>query len=198
MRRTRPSSWVPTVSRVHSGDRSAAAKFVARRLGTPPSPERLIITNSSQVALLNLIVTIVGTTGKIAVDEVAYPFISQLSKHLGFRVIPVPIDDEGMVPAALRNVCRSDSPQVLYSTPTLQNPTTGVMSLERRREIASIADEHDLVIIEDDIYSLLPSDQPPALSTRTRAVLVHSWYDQRRSRGTEDMFRGRTVERRGR
>ncbi|WP_245497461.1 PLP-dependent aminotransferase family protein [Mesorhizobium sp. M5C.F.Ca.IN.020.32.2.1] len=154
-------------------DRAAAAEFVSQRLGEVPDPDRMIITNSTQVALLSLILGIVGVGGRLAVDHVTYPSIGQFASFFGYEVIPLPIDEEGMEPEAFRDACRIHSPKAMYSTPTIQNPTTGIMSIERRQEIARIAREYGVAIIEDDIYSLLPTDQPPPLSTFAPEI---SWY----------------------
>ncbi|MQX39754.1 aminotransferase class I/II-fold pyridoxal phosphate-dependent enzyme [Sinorhizobium meliloti] len=154
-------------------DRAAGAEFVSRRLSEAPDPDQIVITNSTQVALLSLILGIVGVGGRLVVDHVTYPSIGQFASFFGYEVIPLPIDAEGMEPEAFRDACRTHSPKAVYSTPTLQNPTTGIMSLERRQEIANIAREYGVTIIEDDIYSLLPTDQPPPLSAFAPEI---SWY----------------------
>ena len=49
-------------------------------------------------------------------------------------------------------------------SPTLQNPTTASMSLARRERIVAIARRHDAIIVEEDVYGLLPTDAPPPLA----------------------------------
>jgi len=75
------------------------------------------------------------------------------------------MDAFGMIPEALGEVCKRDRPTVLYLTPTLQNPTGILVPEERRRELARVAEEHDLLVIEDDNLRLLVTEPPPPLSS---------------------------------
>jgi DNA-binding transcriptional MocR family regulator len=49
--------------------------------------------------------------------------------------------------------------------PSLQNPSGAHMPEERRREIAAIARQHGVPIVEDDIYGFLVRNGPPPLVT---------------------------------
>src|SRR3546814_6529194 len=55
-------------------------------------------------------------------------------------------------------------PHALNCMPTLQNPTTVTMPEELRREIARIAVEHGVAIVEDDIYGFLDEAVPPPIT----------------------------------
>src|SRR5262249_19183617 len=80
---------------------------------------------------------------------------------------------EGLVPAAFEVACKQHSPKALFCVPTLQNPTTAIMSHERRLEIAAIARRHGVMIIEDDVYGLLPVQGPLPFAVLAPAV---TWY----------------------
>jgi DNA-binding transcriptional MocR family regulator len=69
------------------------------------------------------------------------------------------MDEDGLRPDALEAACRGGGARALYCLPTIQNPTATVVPPARRREIAHIAREHGLALVEDDIHALLP--QPP-------------------------------------
>jgi 2-aminoadipate transaminase len=53
------------------------------------------------------------------------------------------------------------SVKFIYAIPTFQNPAGTVMPESRRKKLIDIANEYDLVIIEDDPYSKLRYDIPP-------------------------------------
>jgi DNA-binding transcriptional MocR family regulator len=57
---------------------------------------------------------------------------------------------------------RGKKPHLMYTVTIGQNPTSGVLSLERRREIYAICQKYDVMIIEDDPYWYLqfPSANP--------------------------------------
>jgi DNA-binding transcriptional MocR family regulator len=68
----------------------------------------------------------------------------------------LPLDDEGIDPDAFAEVCRREPPRALYLNPTFHNPTTAVMSLERRKAVVETARLYGVTIIEDDAYGMLP------------------------------------------
>jgi DNA-binding transcriptional MocR family regulator len=56
--------------------------------------------------------------------------------------------------------------------PTLHNPTATVLPLDRRREIAATAAEHDVTLIEDDVHAYLVPDRPPPLATLSNGEVL--------------------------
>lgn len=154
-------------------DRTAGARFVGRRLPEVPAPDRIVVANGTQSILVMLLAGLVGRGGRLALEALSYPTLRTFADQLGFGLSPVPMDEEGTLPDAFEAVCRSDRPAAYYTMPTLQNPTTGIMSIERRRAIGEICRRYGVAIIEDDIYSLLPRDLPPPLSA---FAPERSWY----------------------
>ncbi|MCJ2046851.1 PLP-dependent aminotransferase family protein [Methylobacterium sp. J-078] len=80
------------------------------------------------------------------------------------------------MPDYLDVVCQRTKAKVLFCTPTLHNPTTATMSLERRRELAEVCAPHDVMIVEDDVYGFLPDPtlRPLAASAPDRVVHISS------------------------
>lgn len=145
-------------------DRIAGGAFTAGRLGAVPEPGRVVVTNGTQSAFAMLFGGLVGRGGALAVESLTYPPVLVLAERLGFRPLPVAMDGEGMLPDALDALCRRDRPKAVYVLSTLQNPTTATMSLDRRRAIVDVCRRHDVEIVEDDVYSLLPETRLPPLS----------------------------------
>lgn len=154
-------------------DKAAGAAFVAHRFPQSPQQERIVVTNGTQGAIVMLLSTLVGRGGVLAVESLSYPPVKVFADMLGIHVLPVDIDDEGIDPDAFDSACRSADVRALYTMPTLHNPTTATMSVERRVAVAEIARRHDVQIIEDDIYGLLPQSAPFALSSYAPE---RSWY----------------------
>jgi DNA-binding transcriptional MocR family regulator len=154
-------------------DREAGAALCEERLGYRPDADRIVLTSSTQSSLNMLLPGLVGQGAVLAVDELTYPPIKVFAARHGIKLAPVRLDDEGIVPDAFRVVCEQERPKALYPLSTLQNPTTGTMSLQRRQEIVSIARQYNVSIIEDDIYSLIPENAPPPLSALAPEI---SWY----------------------
>ncbi|MFJ6327488.1 MULTISPECIES: PLP-dependent aminotransferase family protein [unclassified Rhizobium] len=147
-------------------DRLAGAGWISQRLGFMPAIGRMIVTNGTLNILFLLLNHLVGRQGTLLTEEMTYPNMQALSGILGFKIEGIRMDRDGLDPAALAQACRANPGiKVLYTIPTLQNPTATVMPLERRMEICTVAREHDVVVIEDDAQALLLEDGPPPLST---------------------------------
>lgn len=142
--------------------RAAGASWVARRVPGAPA-ERVVLTNGAQHAILALLVTLTAPTDVVVTERVTYPGFRSAAEHLGLRVRGLDMDDEGITVASFRSACRSGA-RMLYTAPTLQNPTTITMTAERRAALAKVARHHGVRIIEDDVYGVLADDAPAPLS----------------------------------
>ena len=144
--------------------REVGARWLASG-GIDAPPERVLICNGAQHGL-SVVLTAMTNPGNVVLAEaLAYPGIKAIAAHLNLRLEGVPMDDEGMRPDALEEICRRSLPKLVCCVPTIQNPTTAVMSESRRRAIADIARRYDLLIVEDGLYGYLVDDRPPALAT---------------------------------
>jgi 2-aminoadipate transaminase len=72
----------------------------------------------------------------------------------------VPLDADGLDLDELERVCE-DSDALLYTIPTIQNPTGRTLSEERRHRLAAFARERSLPVLEDDPYGLVRFEGGP-------------------------------------
>ncbi|HEU5471065.1 MAG TPA: PLP-dependent aminotransferase family protein [Actinophytocola sp.] len=90
---------------------------------------------------------------------------------------PVRTDEDGMDMADLERVLsRSPRAKLLYTVPDFQNPTGITMSTPRRRRLIELANEHDLLVLEDTPYRELRYDGdslPTLKSLDTEGRVVH-------------------------
>jgi DNA-binding transcriptional MocR family regulator len=91
----------------------------------------------------------------------------------GIRLMPVAIDDEGMVPEAFDVACQTLRPRFVYTMPTLHNPTTATAGLGRRKEIVRIARAHNVLIVEDDAYGFLVEPRATPYCQLARDITVY-------------------------
>jgi len=130
--------------------------------------ERLVLTNGAHHASL-IAMMAAGLTGRgIAVDAAAYTGAMEQARALGCPVVGCAVDAEGMTAASLRAACvrglASGVPLgAIFCTVTVHNPLGCTAPLTRRRQIAEIAEEFDLLILEDDTYGFMEPDPPPRL-----------------------------------
>jgi DNA-binding transcriptional MocR family regulator len=100
----------------------------------------------------------------VLADAVTYQGIAALCRTLDLELRPVAMDDEGLRPDALEAACLEHEPRALFVVPCLHNPTAITLSATRRTQIAEIAQRHELLIVEDDVYRPLVDDAPPAFA----------------------------------
>lgn len=158
--------------------REAIAGWMRRHSGfTAVDPRRLLLTIGARHGLV------------LALEEACSPGDTLLMEDLtfhGFRlgvlahgVVPAPVamDDEGMRPDALEEAVRRTGARAVYVQPTLHNPTTATMSLARREAIVAVARQHDLTLIEGDVYAALGwqgAEALPALGELAPERVLHA------------------------
>jgi DNA-binding transcriptional MocR family regulator len=146
----------------HAGreiDRTAGARWIERG-GVAADPERVLVTQSGQNAVASVLSALTQPGDTVAVESLTYPGVRSAASLLSLRLAPVAMDEEGLLPESFAALCRSGTVKALYTLPSLHNPTATVLSEERRRAVAEIAETHGVALVEDDVYGFL-LDKPP-------------------------------------
>ncbi|WP_327021800.1 MULTISPECIES: aminotransferase-like domain-containing protein [unclassified Klebsiella] len=138
------------------------------------SSQQVICVNGSQHGLLVVLMATLRSGDTLVTENLTYPGLISAARHLGIRVLGLDMDDEGLLPESLEEVCRRNRVAALYCTPTLQNPTTAVMSKARRLNIARICREKNLIVIEDETHAALLPQRPLPIShfVPERGILI--------------------------
>ncbi|TAK78839.1 MAG: PLP-dependent aminotransferase family protein [Aquabacterium sp.] len=147
-----------------SADRQAALDWLQPHLEVS-ALERVLVGPGIQSTLTTLMGLLARPGETICVESLTYPGVKAIAAHLGIRLQPLALDDEGPDADAFEHHCRTQQIKALYCNPTLLNPTTGTISAARRELLADICLRYSVPIIEDDAYGLLPSDAPPPLAS---------------------------------
>lgn len=86
---------------------------------------------------------------RVAVEDPCFTGVLDLLSALALVPVPVPVDDEGFDPDALRRAIKSCNAVIV--TPRAQNPTGAAHSPRRARELrAVLATRPELLLVEDD------------------------------------------------
>ncbi|KAF4333866.1 aromatic amino acid aminotransferase [Fusarium beomiforme] len=116
--------------------------------------------------------------GLLVEDFVYGPPLNQV-RPKNLNIVSISMDHEGLLAhgqgslfEVLKNwdPAKGKRPHVLYTIPTGQNPTSGVLSFTRRKEIYDICSRFDVVIVEDDPYWNLYYPSAPVMSRRYRGT----------------------------
>jgi DNA-binding transcriptional MocR family regulator len=128
-------------------------------------PARIVVTSGGQSAMDLVFQHLCKAGDVILAEELTFTGMRALSQYRGYRLAPVAMDAEGILPDSLAAVAKATGSRVLYSMPTLQNPTARTLSLSRRKELINVARRHELTIVEDDVYAAFvdPRVAPPPI-----------------------------------
>jgi len=144
----------------HLGLRETLVKKLRRWEGIEVSPDELLITSGSNHGLAAVAQLFINP-GDVAIVE-APTFMGGLRpfRQLQAKIEMVPLDGDGLVVVDLERTLRrlkdAGTPaKLLYTIPNFHNPAGVNLSLERRKRVAALADEHNFVVLEDDAYGEL-------------------------------------------
>jgi len=150
--------------------REAAAVWLRRTSALADATGDQLLLCAGVMNALYLVMHHLHRAGDAVMCEAATFFgIREITRHLGLRLVPVAMDDEGMLPAALAEAARSSGARSLIVIPTLQNPLGLTYTASRRGALAELSAEFDLTIIEDDIYGGLVREEYPLPAFQTLA-----------------------------
>jgi len=141
--------------------REAGAAWIARYGGFAPAADELILCPGVQAGLSAVLGALMRPGDTLLTEALTWPGIRAQMGHSGWRLAPVAMDGEGLVPEALERAIRATGSSVLYTMPNLHNPTTVTTPAPRRRAILEIARQNGVTIVEDDIYGFLLDDVAP-------------------------------------
>ncbi len=114
-------------------------------------PAVLPVTGSTQAMDL-LCKALIDPGDNILVENPSFLGNMQCMKLYQANLVPVEIDEDGMIMEDLEDKIRQYHPKLLYTIPTFQNPTGKTLPENRRRKVADLAAEYHMIVAEDDPY----------------------------------------------
>lgn len=121
----------------------------------PAAAMRLTITSGAADAVERLLTGVLTRDDAVALEDPCFLTSIHTVRLGGYRMIPVPVDDEGMTVAGLR-AALEQGVRAVICTPRAQNPTGASLSERRAAELRSLLRGHPYVlVIEDDHFSML-------------------------------------------
>jgi len=135
-------------------------EWIAERHGV--SVDRVFVTNGGLQGFVFLVQRLASNGERVLVERPTYDRPLKLLREAGAEIEPLAMDDEGLLPEALEAALADGSgPAFLYTIPTFQNPSGRTLPLERRRRVVELANEHRLLVLEDDPYGLVRFEGDP-------------------------------------
>lgn len=153
---------------------------VARHRGITATRDDVLITSGSGQGIDLITGILVEPGDTIILEQFSYGGAITRFKRLGAEIVGTELDADGIKIDALERLlddlkAKGIRPKLLYTIPTIQNPTGSIMPLERRKALLALCKARGLPIFEDECYTDLTwaKDSPPALYGLDPEGVIH-------------------------
>jgi GntR family transcriptional regulator / MocR family aminotransferase len=171
--RRAPSSGDP---QGHPHLREALARMLSTTRAIAATPERVLVTRGSQMALFLLAEALFTAGDAVAVEGLGPRMAWEAFARAGARCLAVPVDAHGLRVDLLETLVVSTPLRAIFVTPQRQYPTLAVLSHDRRVQLLRLAAARRIALIEMDPDSEFHFDGRPVAplaAEDTAGVVVH-------------------------
>lgn len=170
---------IPEICRVGAADGLAALKehligWLAQH-GIAATDRNLIITTGCQQSLDLIRKILVQPGDPLILENPTFPGAVGALCPSGMGLLELPVLDTGADLRVLKARTPRQPGKLVYVSPNFHNPTGQTMPLETRRELAEIAMQSRMPIIEDDVFGQLRYEGPsqPALQSLCPDLVIY-------------------------
>ena len=152
--------------------REAIAGHLRRARAVRCDASQVLVVNGSQQALDLIARVLVEAGDPVMIEDPHYTGAREIMRAAGARLIPVPVDRDGIDTAKLEEGAR-----LAFVTPSHQFPTGAILPLARRLALLAWADRNDAIVVEDDYdgefrYEGQPLESLQGLDRAGRVIYV--------------------------
>jgi DNA-binding transcriptional MocR family regulator len=145
--------------------------------GVLADPDQIVVTDSCSQALDLVCRFLLSPGDTVVVDDPCYFNFHSLLRANRAESLTVPMTPDGPDAAALERLFAERRPRLYLTSGGLQNPTGATPSPATVHRILRLAEEHDVLILEDDTFAdfeVEPSTRLAGLDGLNRVVQVGS------------------------
>lgn len=160
----------------HPRLRSELAAMLNALRGLAAGAEDVFVTRGSQMGLYLTARAITTPGAVVAVEALGYSPAWQAFRAAGARLVPIPVDRNGIRVDRLKALSEREPVRAVYLTPHHHYPTTAVLSVDRRLALLDLARRQRMAIVEDDYDNEVHYQGRPILplaSTDDAGVVVY-------------------------
>ena len=130
----------------------AYIEHIVRPKGVAADINNVITFTGSGQGIYLILDVFIDPGDTILVESPTFLATLNVMRKLSANIVPVEMDEEGIIIEDLEAKIKQYKPKLLYTIPTFQNPSGRSLSLGRRQKIAEFAAKYDMVVLEDDPY----------------------------------------------
>jgi len=139
--------------------RESVQKHLKKTYGMVVPIEEILITSGTQQSLFLITQGLLKPGDAIGIEAPSYFYSLGLFQAVGLRIVPIPMDAEGMTVKGLQEASLKYPLKMIFLNPIFQNPTGTVMSRERKQAILDYCLLKRIPIVEDDAYGSFVFDE---------------------------------------
>jgi 2-aminoadipate transaminase len=142
----------------------AVKEFSVRHGVKVTDSDDIIVTVGSQESLYLIGKTLANPGDYIVTEEPTYLGAIQAFRGSQVRFLTAPIDENGLRTDKLEEVLKKAKdqgikPKYIYVIPTSHNPAGTTMPMDRRKHLLELAEQYDLLVVEDDPYGFITFEE---------------------------------------
>jgi GntR family transcriptional regulator/MocR family aminotransferase len=138
--------------------RKAIAAYLCDFRGAHCHPDQIVVVGGMQQAMLISAMALLNPGEAAWIEDPGYHQARRAFVFAGAKVVPRPIDQEGIV---IARTGKQPPPRIIYTTPSHQFPLGVTMSFRRRTALIDFARASDAFVLEDDYDSEFRFTGPP-------------------------------------
>ena len=142
-------------------------RLLARRLGDQginAAPDQVLLTDSGSHAIDLVCRFLIEPNDVVLVDDPSYFNFHALLRAHRARIVGIPYTPSGPDLAAFAQALAQHHPRFYLMNAAIHNPTGATLSAATAHRIMKLAEAHDLVVVEDDIFGDFESESAPRLA----------------------------------
>lgn len=112
----------------------------------------ILVTSGTQQALFLITQGLLKPGDTVGIEAPSYFYSLKLFQAAGVRLIPLPVDNDGILLSHLEELNLKYPLKMIFLNPIFQNPTGSVMSYERKKKVLAYCNLKRILIVEDDAY----------------------------------------------
>lgn len=126
--------------------------------------EEFLVTTGSQQGLDLLCKAFIDSGDVIVVEKPSYLAALNLFALYDAKIIEVSLSSDGVDTQELEEIFKEHNPKFFYAIPTFQNPTGWSWNDECKIEVAKLAKQYNILVVEDGPYNALRYEGDTELS----------------------------------
>ena len=139
-----------------------------RTRGIMTDADRIVITTGAHQAISLIARQTVQPGDSVVLESPTFPGALDVIRRFGARAIPLPLDELGARTDLLEDIILRSGARLVYLSPDFHNPTGTVLPIERREQVAHIAQRTGITVIEDQSMAEIDLDAhglPPSIAS---------------------------------